>query len=118
MDGLNLKAFDFINKKQEVVEQFLAEKLACTSLKDVPKRCLRKNYEDGEEYLIDGKVVIQAGIVSVGNTAAFRFVCPGSIEDKKLIEKILKEVYGEKIVYDLNAVNKIPHLRSIEGGKK
>lgn len=118
MDGLNLKAFDFINKKQEVVEQFLAEKLACTSLKDVSKCCLKKNYEDGEEYLINGKAVLQAGIVSVGNTAAFRFVCPGSEEDKKLIEKILKEVYGEKMVYDLNAINKAPHFKSIEGGKK
>jgi len=94
---MTIKTVSFIEKKMKIIELFLAEKLACIPIKEIPKRCSTVKYPDREVWMIDGKEILEVSIVitAEGNPSfkfnAFHF----SEFDYKLLADIVKEVFDE-----------------------
>lgn len=86
---------EFLEKKKKIVELFLAEKTQCIPLSEIPKRCSKTTYSNGETYMVDGRDILKISTSIVNNKAAHKFMAVDFSEfDYKLLQGIVKEVMG------------------------
>ncbi len=92
---MSIKTASFIKMKMKIVELFLAEKLACVPLKEIPKRCSKEMHADGKEvYKVDGNEVLEVSTTTTAEgNPAFRFSAfKLSKSDHDMLAEIVKEV--------------------------
>jgi len=85
----------FVEKKMKIVELFLAEKLACMSIKEVPRRCMRVMYANKEIWKVDGMEILEVSAITTeeGNPS-YKFD-PILKSNYKLLQDIIEEVYSD-----------------------
>ena len=87
------RANEFLEKKMKIVELFLAEKMQCIPLSEIPKRCMKMQYPDKEVFLIDDQEILAVSVSTLNNKVAFKFISVDFSEfEYNLVQGIVKEV--------------------------
>lgn len=90
------KANEFLEKKMEIVELFLAEKTQCIPLSELPERCMKIQHPDKEVYLVDNQEILAVSMPTKNNKIAFKFIAIDFSEfDYNLLQEIIKEVMSD-----------------------